>query len=120
MKKSFLNPILVVLLGFSIFSLFAFAQVSDKSATDGYVTVKVIETYEVPIKPEVIVSDSKSIIKIVPLEKLSAKDAPMQANSITINAILDELKSQGYKLTSSNSFMENAFHVSITNYIFEK
>ena len=64
--------------------------------------------------------NSKNILKTVPLEIVSLKNNLGASNAIVINATLNDLRSQGYKLVSTSTNTYSNFPVGVTNYLFEK
>lgn len=80
-----------------------------------FILVRTIET-NIPFQDsKIIVTDGQRITQTFDLE--DTKSRISDENAIKIAGTLNQIKSQGYKLISSNSGLEGS---GITNYIFEK
>ena len=127
MKKIIISSLLFVCLSTAgIVFLSSFKTSSEES---GILTMKVFEASTLMgyARPSIIISDGTSIIKTIELEDTRLKTA--EGNLLKIAGAINELKSQGYTIVTSNCSALNPISggtagtlniLSITTYIFEK
>lgn len=114
MKKSILIGLVSIILLGSIVSLMSFK--SSPPVDDAYIVVKTHESHNKMLKAYVLVTNGTEIIKTIDLETARPKQA--NDNLLIITSVLNDIKSQGYTLISSNSSCSE--WMAMTNYIFEK
>jgi hypothetical protein len=96
-----------------------FGIMSFKSAPNehSYLIVRTIETQYAGFS-KILISDGSTIIKTIELERMFLKSAKVTENFLTISMALEEVRSQGYVLITSNS--SGGYEYMVANYIFEK
>lgn len=99
-----------------IAGMFALMSFSSSPNTEGIVYVRTFECFNTLYPSNILITDGSTIIKTVELEPMRAK--AQSGNILKISTELNELKKQGYTLTSSNGGANDG--VLLTNYIFEK
>jgi hypothetical protein len=110
MKK---NQLLIAL---SVITIMALSSFNSAESGDKYLYVRVFESVNTLYSSSVTVTDGETIIKTNRLKSMRPKN--IEENILVIAKSLNNIKSQGYKITSSSSSGNNAFNQ--TDYVFEK
>ncbi len=114
MKK----PIVLIILSLlfvatGITILTSFTPVANENS---FIVVRILETPDAVVSSRITISDGTTILKTIPLSPMFPKNEGQ--NLLKIVAELNELKTNGYTLISSNSGgSSNEF---VINYVFEK
>lgn len=108
----------LLFIGIGLFTVYvAITSFKPSQSTNNYLIVRTVETQYSGFH-KILISDGNSIIKTVELERMFVKSAKVTENFSLIAQALEEVRSQGYVLVSSNS--AGGYEYMVTNYIFEK
>ncbi|MEI6436054.1 MAG: hypothetical protein WCP32_14505 [Bacteroidota bacterium] len=114
MKKVLIVSLIIVGLTGGVFTMTSFKSAPNEHS---YIIVRTVETQYKGFG-KILVSDGVTIIKTIELEKMFLKSAKVTENFLRIANALEEVRSQGYTLISSNS--AGGYEYLVTNYIFQK
>lgn len=112
MKKPNQNFVLTIIAAISLVALFSFkSQTSD----DKFIMIRTYEPFNKLVSSVLIVTDGEKTLKKVDLEP--TRDKNLESNPMKIVAVLNEYKSQGYRLVSHSGSVDD---VGGMTYIMEK
>lgn len=114
MKKIKLTSLI---LAGSIIVLLAILSFKPAANENSYLIVRTIETQYAGFS-KILISDGSSIIKTIELQRMFVKSAKVTENFLTIAKALEEVRTQGYILITSNS--SGGYDYMVANYVFEK
>jgi len=95
--------------------IMAFLAFKSRTADDKFIMVRSFEPLDGRMSSYLIVTDGEKTVKRIDLE--TTKNKNVEENAMKVVAILNELKSQGYKLVSMTGIIDA---YGITTYVLEK